>query len=138
MNECIECGAPDTIPVWENPEDHDERDPDYIGCTNCSTMVRSHLLPQDEDGPDFGQAPLSPHEISRLKTGNQHSDELTVIEWRVVKGAACYYGVRDWTSKVDGTLTMDENVGLMEKYGSENKETSLRMMKSPLEYRSRG
>lgn len=136
MDECIECGSPQTIPVWEDVEDAGETHPDYIGCTNCSTMVRPHLVPEEEDR-SFGQARLSSHEISRLKTGNQHSSELTVIDWQVVKAAAIHYGVRDWTSKVDGTLTASENVGLMEEYGSRNSETSLRMLKSPGEYRGR-
>jgi len=135
MNECINCGSSQTIPVWEEVEDAGETHPDYVGCTNCSTMVRPHLVPEEEKR-SFGQARLSKHEIGRLKTGNQHSSELTVIDWQVVKAAAIHYGVRDWTSKVDGSLTSSENVGLMEEYGSRNKETSLRMLKSPGEYRS--
>jgi len=26
------------VPVWEQPEDYWNSDPDYIGCTECNTM----------------------------------------------------------------------------------------------------
>ena len=41
--ECINCKiAGHTIPVWEDMTDyHDGEDPDYIGCTNCHTMVNT-------------------------------------------------------------------------------------------------
>ncbi len=133
MDECVNCGSPKTIPVWEDVEEAGETQPDYVGCTDCSTMVRPHLLPE-EDKRSFGQATLSPREVARLETGNQHSDALSVIEYQVIKAAAQYHGVRDWTSKVDSTLTMDENVGLMENYATVNLELTLREMKSPGEY----
>ena len=59
------------------------------------------------------QARLTDHEIRRLPTGNQHSDKPSVIEWQVVKGAAVSYGIRDWTAKVDSSLTYEENVNLL-------------------------
>lgn len=64
-----------------------------------------------------GQARLTSHEISRLPMGNQYDDNLTLIEWQVVKGAAVFHEVEDWTSKIDTSLTYEENVSLMEKYG---------------------
>lgn len=38
---CISCGvAGHAIPVWEDMTDyHHNEDPDYIGCTNCHTML---------------------------------------------------------------------------------------------------
>jgi hypothetical protein len=50
--------------------------------------------------------------------GNQNDDNLTLIQWQVVKGAAKYYDVTDWTSKVDTSLGLSENVNLMEKHGT--------------------
>lgn len=50
--------------------------------------------------------------------GNQNDDNLTLIQWQVVKGAAVYYEVTDWTSKVDTSLGLSENVNLMQKYGT--------------------
>lgn len=50
--------------------------------------------------------------------GNQNDDNLTLIEWQVVKGAAVYYEVTDWTSKVDTSLTYEENANLMAQYGT--------------------
>lgn len=63
-----------------------------------------------------GQAPLTEHELSRLRTRNQYGGSgLTVVEWQVVKGAAVYYDVMDWTSKADGSLTYGENVEIMRR-----------------------
>jgi len=135
MNECINCGSSKTIPVREGEDDR--REPDYIGCKSCSTMVRPHLL-QEKETAEYGQIRLEDWETRRLRIGNQHSDHLSIIEWQVVKGAAHYYEVTDWTAKVDSTLTMDENVGLMEQFGTSNNKTTLREMKSPVQYRSRG
>jgi hypothetical protein len=63
--------------------------------------------------------------------GNQHSPKPTNIEWQVIKGAALYYGVSDWMSKADSTLTAEENVSLMEQHGTQNNETTYREMKTP-------
>jgi hypothetical protein len=80
------------------------------------------------DRDKIGQARLTDDEIARLPTGNQHSDDPTIIEWQCVKAAAIHYGVRDWTAKADSTLTHEENVSLMEQYGTENNETTVREM----------
>jgi hypothetical protein len=66
----------------------------------------------------IGQAPLSSYERRRLPLGNQHDDDLTLIEWQVVKAAAQYFGVTDWTSKVDTSLSYRENVKRMERIGT--------------------
>ena len=81
-----------------------------------------------DEGHKIGQAHLTTYEVNRLPTGNQHSDTPTVVQWQVVKGAAIHYGVRDWTSRVDSTLTYDENVALMERYGTKNNESTVRDM----------
>lgn len=75
-------------------------------CPHCNQKIR------------FGQERLTEHERERLPLGNQHTDTPTNIEWRTVKGAAMYYEVSDWTSKVDTSLTCDENVNLMAKHGT--------------------
>lgn len=75
-------------------------------CPHCNQEIR------------FGQAPLTDHERKRLPLGNQHTSTPTNIEWQTVKGAAIYYEVTDWTSKVDTSLTCDENINLMAKYGT--------------------
>lgn len=130
---CPNCGADDSqvIPVWEddNRKENGEQ-PKFLGCKSCHRMMRSDLL-RDEDDGQPPQLRLTDHEVSRVKVGNQHSPYLTNIEWQVVKGAAAYYGVRDWTSKADSTLTKEENVSLMEQHGSQNTEQTLRMMKTP-------
>jgi len=61
--------------------------------------------------PDLiGQATLTDHEISRLKVGNQYSEYPSIIEWQCVKAAAIHYNIPDWTSKVDSSLTYEENI----------------------------
>lgn len=75
-------------------------------CPHCNQEIR------------FGQPPLTSHELDRLPLGNQNTDAPTNIEWRTVKGAAMYYEVSDWTSKVDTSLTAEENINLMAKYGT--------------------
>lgn len=78
----------------------------------------------EESTDSISQAQLSDHEVGRLKPlGNQNTDRLTLIEWQCVKGAAMLYGVTDWTAKVDRTLTMEENIGLMRKHGTESGPT---------------
>lgn len=81
------------------------------------------------DDPDaIGQARLNEHEISRLPMGNQHT-QWNTIRWQCVKAAAIYYGVTDWTSKVDSSLTYEENITLMSKYATQNTDTTVREMK---------
>lgn len=73
----------------------------------------------------IGQARLTDHEIDRLPMGNQHT-KWNVVKWQVVKAAAFYYDVPDWTSYVDPTLTYEENVTIMSKYGTRNSEATMR------------
>lgn len=125
--ECHNCGAQEghIIPVWES----DEKDgqPKYVGCTECHTMMLTRLL-RGEDDEVPPQLPITPHEKDRLRTTNQYGSQgLTIIEWQCVKGAASMYSVSDWTSKVDATLTKEENVSLMEEHSGEGK--TLRRMK---------
>lgn len=135
---CPNCGEDrdsQLIPVWQEKDQYEaDEQPDFIGCTSCHRMYRPYLL-RDEDDEIPPQARLTDHEISRMPIGNQHTDQLSIIEWQVVKGAAVYYGVSDWTSKADSTLTAEENVSLMERYGHKNNTTTLRNMKSPGEYK---
>lgn len=67
-----------------------------------------------EDENKVGQASLNAAEIDRVKTTNQHgTDGLTVIQLQVLKAHAIENGVTDWTSKVDGSLSKQENINLM-------------------------
>lgn len=59
-----------------------------------------------------GQSRLTRMEMRRLPMGNQHT-KWNLIRWQVVKGYAEHFGVRDWTSRVDPELTMEENCRLM-------------------------
>lgn len=79
------------------------------------------------------QLRLSDAEKQRLPFGNQHTDDLTLLQWRTVKAAALRYGVPDWTSIADATLTLDENVELMRQSGTKNGGPTLR----ELEYATR-
>lgn len=142
---CPNCGSTQdqhAVPVWEDEAraESGER-PKFIGCTNCHRMHRPDLLrgPDDELPP---QAALTESERDRLaarnRVGNQHSDRLSIIEWQCVKGAALYYGVRDWMQQADSTLTAEENVSLMQQAGYQHKTTTLREEASPGEYKQRG
>lgn len=64
-----------------------------------------------------GQARLTEHEIARLPMGNQNT-KWNVVRWQAVKGAALYYEVRNWTSKVDASLSYEENIALMAEHGT--------------------
>jgi len=66
----------------------------------------------------IGQSRLTDREIQRLPIGNQNTDRPTLIEWQVVKAAAEYYEVPDWTAKVDPELTAGENVDLLREKGT--------------------
>lgn len=113
---CNTTDESDLIPVWEDKQRQESgKQPKFVGCTNCHRMHRPKLLRGDSRKDTFPQAELTDHEISRLQIGNQHSDDLSIIEWRVVKGAAVHYGVSDWTAIADSTLSAQENVSLMER-----------------------
>lgn len=76
--------------------------------------------------PDkIGQATLTSREIEQLPTGNQHSDTPTVVEWQVVKAAAIHYNVRDWISRVDSSLSYEENVSLLESLSDGDREMAV-------------
>lgn len=70
------------------------------------------------DPEDLGQARLTDGEIRQLPMGNQHT-KWNVIRWQCVKAAAIKYDVPDWTSKVDRSLTYEENIDLMRQAGDE-------------------
>ena len=76
--------------------------------------------------PDkIGQATLTSRELGRLPTGNQHSDTPTVIEWQCVKAAAIHYNVSDWISRVDSSLSYEENVSLLESLSQGDRELAV-------------
>lgn len=78
---------------------------------------RSHHVDIDER---LGQAKLTEHEKERLPLGNQYTDRRhkSICKWRCVKAAAIRFDVSDWTSKVDSSLTYQENIELMRQQGT--------------------
>jgi hypothetical protein len=133
MSGCPNCGASDDrlLPVWEDPQsDAGETQPKFLGCPSCHQLLRT-AFQRDGDDETPPQAQLTDTEIARLPIGNQNDGTpLTLIEWQCVKGAAVRYGVRDWTAKVDPTLTKDENVTLMERLATYESQTTLRERKT--------
>ena len=144
MSGCPNCGADEfhVVPVWEEMENYENKQqPKFIGCKSCHQMMRTRYL-RDQDDEIPPQAKLNQHErdylSARNMVGNQHSNRLSIIEWQVVKGAAMYFGVTDWKSKADSTLTAEENVSLMENYGTKNNRTTLRETPTDVEYYGEG
>lgn len=68
-----------------------------------------------------GQMELTESEVKALPTGNQNSDDLSVIEWQHIKALADFYNVRDWTNKVDCSLSYEENAELMREHGTNSR-----------------
>lgn len=69
-----------------------------------------------EEREKTGQASLTSREVQKLNTTNQHGKEgLTVIQYQCLKAKAIENGVSDWTSKVDNSLSYNENMALMER-----------------------
>ena len=136
---CPNCGAEDgqVVPVWEDMDRYEDGEhPKFLGCKSCHRMMRPRLL-RDEDEELPPQAKLSQDERNWLSVrdmvGNQHSDRLSIIEWQCVKGAAVYYGVEDWRSKADSTLTAEENVSLMEQRATRNTKATMRDLSSKVQ-----
>lgn len=79
--------------------------------------TETSMLSADEE--KIGQARLTPYEVDRLPTKNQHGGKygLTVIQWQSVKGCAMHYGVTDWTAKIDAELSVEENKEIMRREG---------------------
>lgn len=118
---CPNCSAADSNvhPVWSDEADRQGSHADYIACESCRKLIDPNEFIHGQSD-SIQQANLTDHEISRLTIGNQHSDAPSIIEWMTVKGAARKYEVTDWTSKVDSTLTWEENVGLMQNHSTTN------------------
>jgi hypothetical protein len=139
MSGCPNCGADESqlLAVYEH-EDKREGDeqPKFLGCKSCHRMMRTRYL-RDQDDELPPQASLSDYDIKWLSArdmiGNQHTSALSIVEWQVVKGAAAYYGVRDWKSKADATLTAEENVSLMEQRATRNTKATMRDLSSKVQ-----
>lgn len=80
-------------------------------------------LSYDEEG--IGQSTLTNSEIAKLPIGNQNTDTMTLIEYQCIKAAAIKYSVSDWISRMDTSLSYEENIDLMAKSG--NKRTMREM-----------
>lgn len=100
------------------PEYHDDIEREISKFTSETSRL-SH----DDDG--IGQATLTGSEMGELPIGNQNTDTMTLIEYQCIKAAAIKYDVRDWTSKIDTSLSYEENIDLMAKSG--NKRTMREM-----------
>lgn len=85
----------------------------------------SEINRMSEEDDKIGQATLTDKEIKRAKTTNQHGRRgHTVVELQAIKAAALKYGVEDWLSYVDSSLTHEENIEIMRQQTSETiKET---------------
>lgn len=65
----------------------------------------------------IGQVQLTEREKAMFNWGGP-DDDVNIIKAQCVKAAAEYYGVSDWTSKWDTTLSVSENIERMRKEGS--------------------
>ena len=143
MDECPNCGADEAnvIPVWDDGQTPYEDQPRYIACKQCHKIAETQLL-RSEDAETPPQARLTKDErdwlAARDMVGNQNNEKLTIIEWQALKGAAIYYGVTDWRMKADSTLSLEENVSLMEQYGTQNNESTMRQLKSKVNHDATG
>jgi len=86
---------------------------------------RTELQTVSDEPDKIGQSQLTESEQRLLPMGNQHT-KWNLIRWQVVKAAAIHHGVIDWTSKVDTSLTYEENVRLMQEHGTDNNTTTMR------------
>ena len=59
---------------------------------------------------------LSRSELDKFNLGGPH-DNINTIRLQVIKGHADYYDVADWTSHVDSSLSMGENLDRMAQIG---------------------
>lgn len=71
----------------------------------------------EQRSPTYGQVRLTRHEQERVTLGNQNTEAMSIMEYQAIKAAAVHHGVPDWTSKVDESLTHEENIRIMERHG---------------------
>lgn len=104
------------------PEEYHETIAEEFSRFRCETERMS------DDKDKIGQASVSDAEIARAATTNQHGEYgHTVIELQAIKAAALEYGIEDWLSYVDPTLTHEENIDIMREQGEPTmKENSAR------------
>ena len=67
------------------------------------------------------QTQLTRDEIRRVPIGNQNNDDMSLIEYEMLKGKANRCGVRDWLSAIDFDLTYEENISLLEKQATQGR-----------------
>jgi len=63
------------------------------------------------------QVPLTDNEVRMLPVGNQNTDDMSMIEYEMLKGRAAEVGVNNWLSVIDTSLMYEENMWLIEKNG---------------------
>lgn len=78
------------------------------------------------------QVLLTRHEIRRVPIGNQHTDDMSLIEYRALKGYAMEKGVTDWTAHIDTSCTYHENLGLLDREATVNSNQTMRQLASRL------
>lgn len=83
-------GADTLIPVWEDPQEYDGYDPDYIGCTNCHTMLpyetETETIPQEQAeriGELFGEALSNYDDLGAFMLALSNSMTGRSYEWDV-------------------------------------------------------
>ena len=62
----------------------------------------------------IGQIQLTRRE-KRMYNWGGPDDNVNIIKAQCVKAAAYYFGISDWTSEWDTSLTVDENIANFEK-----------------------
>ena len=68
------------------------------------------------------QTQLTRDEIRRVPIGNQNNDDMSLIEYEMLKGKANRCGVNDWLSAIDFDLTYEENISLLEKQATQGRK----------------
>ena len=94
---------------------------DRLGDDNVEAIVKDEFAKfstevefMSEDESKYGQARLTDSEIEHLPIGNQHNDVPSIIEWQAVKAVAIRNNIPDWISRIDSSLSYEENMSLLE------------------------
>lgn len=92
-------------------------------CDHCGQAIK------------FGQSSLTRAEKARFNWSGDPKGSPNIIEAQCVKAIAQYYGVRDWTTHWDPTLSVGENHDIMAREGFQMHEKTMRERKSEFEYK---
>lgn len=67
----------------------------------------------------MGQERLTKHEKRQYSWSGRPTESPNIIEAQCVKAAAIHFGIDDWMAYWDPELTIDENIQIMAKNGSQ-------------------